>query len=329
MTVKKTGGGAFNPAAAPMYFAAGASSGAGGSANRPVHRPKNILIAVNDVLTEASERSRLRPRLEEGHSILLDSGIFWLAQQYRHAHSCTLAEALNTPPEQMDGFDRLFTRYLELVHRYGDKLWGFIELDQGGAVNKRRIRAMLEAEGLTPIPVYHPLNDGWDYFDELATGYDRICMGNVVHGTQAVRMRLLHTLWERHRAYPDLWVHVLGWTPNEWCLAAPPDSCDSSTWLAPIRWPIVNSETAMLRRTPKLGPRFAYDLEDREAPGRDLAAAFNLCSDGVTNIGRAWTAAATRIGELTGQGLHPPYQPGEPPLTPPDIPEPEETTPNE
>ena len=60
-----------------------------------------------------------------------------------------------------------------------------------------------ESLGLKPIPVYHPLLDGWDYFDELAAQYDRICFGNIVQAPAATRIRLLHTLWERHRRYPD------------------------------------------------------------------------------------------------------------------------------
>ena len=56
-----------------------------------------------------------------------------------------------------------------------------VEVDQGGRENKIKTRARLEKMGLRPIPVYHPLNDGWDYFDYLAENYDRICMGNVVN----------------------------------------------------------------------------------------------------------------------------------------------------
>ena len=40
------------------------------------------------------------------------------------------------------------------------------------------------AEGLAPMPVYHPLNDGWDYYDELAGSHDRVCIGNLVQATK-------------------------------------------------------------------------------------------------------------------------------------------------
>lgn len=144
---------------------------------------------------------------------------------------------LATDPEEMDGFDDLFEKYVSIVRELGDQLWGYIEIDQGGRENKIKTRAKLEALGLHPIPVYHPFNDGWDYFDYLAQRYDRICFGNIVKASAPTRQKLLATAWERHRTYPHLWIHLLGLTPNQWLNALPINSGDSSTWLAPVRWP--------------------------------------------------------------------------------------------
>jgi hypothetical protein len=316
VSVKKTGGGMFDPAARPVYFAAGTQRVNEGEKRARFNWPPYVLVAVNDVMTERDEALHLVTHLDEGRSVLLDSGVFALANGHRKANGGSLADALNLAPEQLDGFAELFERYVDLCQRHGDRLWGYIELDQGGAVNKRRTRARLEAAGLVPIPVYHPLNDGWDYFDELACGYDRMCVGNVVHAKSADRVRVLHTLWERHRAYPDLWIHVLGLTPNEYCLAAPPDSCDSSTWLTPLRWPAVRTETAMLHPARDLGPQFTYDLDNPDAPGKDRTDAFNLCAAGVIHLGIAWRHAERRITELSGQPPHPPHLTGERPATP-------------
>lgn len=120
----------------------------------------------------------------------------------------------------------------------GDRLWGAIELDQGGVEHKPRTRARIEEEfGITPIPVYHPLLDGWDYYDDLASGYDRICFGNLVKASPPLRLRLVHTASERARGYPYLWTHLLGVYPNENVLAMPlRGSCDSSSWLTSERW---------------------------------------------------------------------------------------------
>ena len=61
-------------------------------------------------------------------------------------------------PEEMPKFDRLLTRYIDVVRELEPGLWGYIELDQGGAEGKQRTRAYLESQGLRPIPVYHPLD---------------------------------------------------------------------------------------------------------------------------------------------------------------------------
>jgi hypothetical protein len=273
--------------------------------------PPFVLLAVNEMPNESAEEEVLRPVLDAGLPVLLDSGIFWLTSQHMKAHRVSMETALALSPEEIDGFAELYERYVQLVRRYGDRLWGYIELDQGGAVNKRRTRARLEAEGLAPIPVYHPLNDGWDYFDELAAGYDRMCVGNTVSASHAVRLRLLYTIWERRRAYPDLWVHILGLTANEWILSAPPDSCDSSTWLSPLRWPTVNTESAMLHKTPDLGPQFSYHLGKDKQAGRERVDAFNLCAESVLAMNLVWEHATRAVTRITGLSPYPPYLPGE------------------
>ena len=169
-------------------------------------------------------------------------------------------EALGTAPEDIDGFDNLFDRYCEIVGVLGDRAWGYIELDQGGRDNKIKTRKRLEALGFNPVPVYHPLNDGWDYFDELASTYDRICVGNVVEADSETRKRIIATIYERCRDYPDLWVHLLGLTPNPWLNAYPMGSCDSSSLASAIRWGQSNIETASaLQPGPDLPRGFIYD----------------------------------------------------------------------
>ena len=308
--VKRTAGGTFKPEDAPYYFAAG-----GGLGDVKSYAPPYLLVAVNELPTEAAERNLLQPILDTGFPVLLDSGIFWLTNEHKRAHGVTMDEALALAPEEIDGFEDLYARYTTLYHRYVDRLWGVIELDQGGAVNKRRTRARLEAEGIAPIPVYHPLNDGWDYFDELACQYDRICYGNIVQASGEARLRLLHTLWERHRAYPDLWVHVLGLTASEQMYAMPTESCDSSTWISPLRWPSVKTESAMLHRTAELGPAFAYKIGSTE-PGKEWDDGVRMCAEAIRHMNMVWRETAARIEELTGQPRHPDYLPGERPPQP-------------
>lgn len=195
-----------------------------------------FLIAVNEISGE-NHYEILDEFIDNGGNLLIDSGIYTLAMDHARKHDVSHDQALNLAPEEVDGFDKLFDRYLEITNRFGDRCWGYIELDLGGRENKIKTREKLENQyGLRPMPVYHPFGDGWDYFDQLAQKYDRICFGNVVQASRFERKRLVATAWERHRRYPDLWIHLLGLTPNEWLYALPINSGDSSSWLSSRRW---------------------------------------------------------------------------------------------
>ncbi|MFD6070689.1 hypothetical protein [Amycolatopsis lurida] len=294
----RTAGGTFDRGDAPIYFAAGDSSA----------YPRHLLLAVNDLYHRSQEQRMVR-LLDEGHVILLDSGIFNLTNEHKRATGCTMDEALSLPPDEIQGFDRLFDRYVELATGYEDRLWGYIELDQGGRDNKIRTRQRLHDLGLNPIPVYHPLNDGWDYFDDLARGYDRLCFGNIVQANHPTRVRLLHTMWERRRQYPDLWVHVLGLSACEWCLPCPPDSCDSSSWLNSLRYPSVRTESAALRRLGEMGHRFLY------GPGGNRDEACQMHADVMDHTNQVWQALDVLHTEL-GAPAHPERDPREGELMP-------------
>lgn len=251
--VKRTGGGRFQAGEEQVYFLAGTHLETIGE----VH--KWNLLAANDI--NESKMRDLESRLANGNLIFFDSGVFWLTQQHMKKHGVTMDVALGMAPDEIDGFDALWDVYVKTVQRFEDRLWGYIELDQGGAENKRKTRARLEAIGLRPIPVYHPLNDGWDYFDELCEQYDRICFGNIVQARPQTRRHLLATLWERRRRYPHVWVHVLGLTPNEVTTVYPPSSCDSSSWVFAVRFGAQNSPGAhaMGDSFGKFTTSFSYD----------------------------------------------------------------------
>lgn len=236
--------GNWDPARRGVFFQAGGWGGDKMNVARldPTLQVPN-LCAVND-FAEVGRPLKMSGRvweqlmvsIDNGSPTFLDSGIFNLTNRHMRAHGTTMDQALALAPEEIDGFDWLFDVYCELTSAIGDDLWGYNELDQGGLENKRRTRKRLEAEGLRPIPVYHPLNDGWDYFDELATGYDRICYGNLVQASKPARIRLLLAAMERHQDYPDLFIHFLGLTPNEWQFGLPFDSADSSSWSYSFRF---------------------------------------------------------------------------------------------
>lgn len=276
-TRKLTGGGRYDPNEETIYFLAGHTI----EEIAEIHRWS--LVAVDQLMTRryATSRNRGEPiitrestelaeRAKHG-KVMLDSGVFGLAQRHRQNHpDMALHDVLSLPPEQIDGFDALFDAYVEIAQAFEDDLWGYVELDQGGPENKLRLRRRLEKLGLRPIPVYHPINDGWDYFDELAREYDRICVGNVVHANENQRRHLCATLWERRRRYPGLWVHLLGFTPNEVTVVYPTSSCDSSSWVYAIRFGAHNSPGghAMADAFGKFPTGLSYDPNlDRHALG--------------------------------------------------------------
>ncbi len=224
-------GGQFDARGQPLFFIA--SNTDRGQWGATAH---DCLLVPVDEFTTARSQATLGEWLAGGKRILLDSGVYALAMRYARQHAVPLPQALGMNPEDVDGWGELFEIYVEIVRKYGDRSWGYMELDLGGRPNKIKTRAKLEALGLRPIPIYHPLVDGWEYFDELAQRYDRIGIGNVVDAMPSVRKRLMATIWQRRTRYPGLWLHLLGLTPNQYVHAYPFNSADSSSWLATVRF---------------------------------------------------------------------------------------------
>jgi hypothetical protein len=226
-----TGGGRFDPDEAFVFFIAGMNI-----RNAAEYHPWTLL-GVDAILTD-SGLAEFRERIGvPGAKLLLDSGVFWLASRYAGANELDFYQALRVPPSKLKDYDRLLERYIEIVQEYEDDLWGYVEVDQGGADVKRETRAYLESQGLRPIPVYHPLTDGFEYLDELLAGYDRIAIGNVVMSDAATRRALLGMIWERRRrSGRKVWLHALGYTPNPLFNAYPINSSDSSSHLYALRF---------------------------------------------------------------------------------------------
>lgn len=193
-----------------------------------------VLIPLTKITAEAERL--IVSTAQAGVRWLIDSGVFELVSSHARVTSRSLAEVFGQPPMTIPGYTALLAKYHEVLGRIGHLVWGYVELDIGGAAVKKQTRTELERAGLRPIPVYHPLNDPHDYFDELARSYERICVGNMVGMEPQQRLRLLATIWERKRKYPHLWVHLLGYTPNQWLLAYPVDSTDTTAWMQTFRF---------------------------------------------------------------------------------------------
>jgi hypothetical protein len=235
-TIKATGGGTFDPHGKGVYFLAAAPETHHKMREQIGHKVHYCLTAMNEIKSVSAE-AKLVNVMDTGGSVFLDSGVFNLAMGHARAHNIHMDEALSLPPEEVDGFNDLLIRYVNFAQAHEDKLWGYVELDQGGRERKIETRARLEDEfGLSPIPVFHPVNDGWEYFDYLASRYDRICVGNIVKASPKYRDLLLYEIHRRWVNYPHLWIHVLGLSPNHRANTYRFSSCDSSSWVSALRW---------------------------------------------------------------------------------------------
>lgn len=269
MAITKTGG-TWDNKKWPCYFAA-VNLQHPAVSNKPLDQ---MLVPVNEIETP-SNYTRLEGFIKD-MPVFLDSGVYNLTNAHAAKHGLTMDEALTYAPDKIDGFDELFEKYCGLIRKYGTKLWGYSEIDQGGRENKIKTRARLEKLGHFPIPVYHPFNDGWDYFDYLAERYDRICFGNVVMANAEQRIRLIATAWDRRRKYPHLWIHALGLTPSALTVAFPINSCDSSTWIGPARWG-QHRAFAANEVFGTLDDQFVYAYGDAKGP-RGYDKAVTMCS---------------------------------------------------
>ena len=302
----KTGGGRFQTHEKNVYFIACNIA----NLLQTFDINNHVLIAINEMNQGDDFLQKIIENPQK--KVFVDSGVFNLAMTYARKHKVSHNIGLSMAPDDIDGFQDLFDKYVALLKRYGEHLWGYIEIDQGGRDNKIKTRTKLEALGLRPIPVYHPFTDGWDYFDELATRYDRICFGNIVKANSSERKRFLATAWERKRAYPNLWIHFLGLTPNQWLNALPISSGDSSSWLSSLRWTRFNSYNDG-QRVGDFGRGFRYERgADPQSP-RGADAAVKLVGYQSRMEMLAWRRHLQSVQEL-GISLSPPYHSKERPL---------------
>lgn len=258
-SVKQTSG-AFDRSSGPIYFA---SSSLETLLTGRVH---NGLVAVDACMSDKAEQA-LVELMGQTDNVLLDSGVFGTCAAHARKTGTPLYKVFALPPAEVQGFAKLWDRYAYLVATYGDRLWGAIEIDMGGSDVKRETRARIESElGFTPIPVYHPLTDPYDYFDELASSYDRIAVGGVSSGGAKQRYQTVVRIYMRARAYPHLWVHALGVNRHPVLLAASPGSSDASVWIRNLRWK-PHCSAVLLQDFDDLADELRYDYSDPTSRG--------------------------------------------------------------
>jgi hypothetical protein len=300
----RTGGGRFDPEEGFCYFVARNLSGAPAIAERHAHN----LIAVNDLGGRESREEFAAFVARPEQRVLLDSGVFWLATRHAAHHGLTMDAALSLHPSELDGWDRLRRDYVQIAREHEADLWGYVELDQGGAERKRETRAWLQSEGLAPIPVYHPLVDGWAYLDELLEeGHDRVMVGNVVQARWDVRDRIILTVWERVRRHPAgrrPWLHLLGLGPYPTLVACPFNSVDTSNHIQSMRYGALVPGALALGPFSKLRD-YLYNRASSDGDPDGYAAYGTLLGWLAACDERAWRAQQDDLDRLLGLGLYP------------------------
>lgn len=292
-----TAGQRFDPKEGPIYFIAASPKLASiGSKHHPF-----VLVPTDQLLGKTAQRN-VETLVNNGICFLLDSGVHSFVMAIRKEKKLTALQALSLTPADIPSYPKLRDTYIQLAQRIGDKTWGYIELDFGGAEQKRIIRRELEQRwGLRPIPVYHPLVDPPEYFDELASGYDRVAIGNLAHQSTYVRERITATVWTRAQAYPGLWLHGLGQAPDQQANAFAFQSVDASSWLVQVQYPIGFTERAMGQPVYRLDHEYrpernTTDPEKHSSKGAELGA--YICA----MIQRNWRTATARERELAPPG---------------------------
>lgn len=103
-----------------------------------------------------------------------------------------------------------------------------------------RNQAILEARGLTPLPVWHvgsPLHE----LRRLAREYGRVAIGGMVALAGSARLiALLDDAWHVLDGFAGLHVHGFGITRSELLARYPWKTVDSSTWANGCRWGAVH-----------------------------------------------------------------------------------------
>lgn len=228
----KTGGGRYKPEDRYKYFLA--------SSIDYTSRAYDDGIVTSTLIPNPLVKIKHLDTLEEwaaaGLDLFVDSGVYSAVQKHVKRHGLTQAEGFAVAPAEIDGFEEMFTEYVELIKVVEPYIWGYVEIDFGGQKNKVITRKRMQDAGISPIPTYHPFNDEYEYFDELAEQYDRVCIGGIANTTKAERTRLLYTINVRKQKYPKLWVHLLGVTPSAMLYQTTIESCDSSSWASGVRY---------------------------------------------------------------------------------------------
>lgn len=175
--------------------------------------------------------------IKRGDKILIDSGTHGIYMAMIRKGLWNLYSPDRSFDIDHPDFMEYFQNYCDFIRKYERFFWGYVELDVGNEKQKTVLRDRMEAQGVYPIPVFHPLTDSSEYLDLLCTNYDRVCFGNIAMEGELAREIILQLVSVAKEKYPHLWIHALGIAPHPLLAAFPyVDSIDSSTSSSLIRF---------------------------------------------------------------------------------------------
>jgi len=132
--------------------------------------------------------------------------------------------------------------YVDWLHKNGDSISLYANLDViGDPIKSKRNLAVLESEGLSPMPVFHVGSD-FKYLDEMLETKNYIALGGMVPYMKDQRKQLgnwCHKVFERieKRATAKVSCHGFG-VGTSWNIARgfPWQSIDSSAWTSAFQF---------------------------------------------------------------------------------------------
>lgn len=140
----------------------------------------------------------------------------------------------------MQGLDVSLDDYVAWLHANAEHLEAYAALDIiGNAEQTKANQAEMERQGLTPLPVFHVGSD-WKHLEAMIERYEYIALGGMVP-------------WVKARAKLGAWIkrcfakgkattrfHGFGMTTWALVRAFPWASVDSSSWVSPFKFGMLN-----------------------------------------------------------------------------------------
>ena len=127
--------------------------------------------------------------------------------------------------------------YMSYIKKHINEIKVYANLDVIGSAEKTwENQAIMEAEGLNPLPVFHPMSDPVKYLHRCLDNYEYFAVGGIAHkgASGPMRREILDGVWNiltHNDGMPKAKVHGFGVTDTVLLHRYPFFSVDSSSWV--------------------------------------------------------------------------------------------------